>query len=230
MNIAQASSDTTSDRADSQRASAVAREYAEILPKILNRQDALDLLALLELSLAEPSAAERRHAKLGLIVRLIVSTGALPGPVAYDRAHAEAAARGEQWPDRSSLRRAYGTYEKAEEAAARFLYLGSASRVPDSYRHATNRPGNHAYEGNDVAGTNGAQRPRAILDAVIAFRDAHEGQWPIDEWEFLKWAAGERRRARRNGQPPPPLPSQKPLLRLGPFRETVALAKLIVSE
>lgn len=212
---------------------AFAAAMAEALPLLLSPEDAKDLLALLEYSLAVPSAAERRHDTLGLIVRLIHELRRLPGARAYDQAHREATERGERWPDRSTLIRRYGRYENAELAAARYVAKGSASRVPDSFQHSTRRPPNGTYKGTPtnpvpVISLGGVTRPRIAVEAIVAFSDTHNGAWPVNLAEFSRWATRQRLEARRKGLPPPNLPCETLMREFGPFEETVQLARATV--
>lgn len=211
-----------------ERISGEARGRAAML-YLFNDQEAIDLFRIIEHRRSQPSARERRYQRLGLILRLIAATGEQPDSPTYDGAHERATQRGDSWPDRGTLETHYGSFEKACEAAIRFLREGSASRVPSSYHHATRRPPNGTYL-PDPDEQDRLRKMHVIADALIAFRD-REHCWPEDIWEYLEWAEHRRRDARFTGQPAPLLPGRKEILRLFPdFEEAVAFAKVRAGE
>lgn len=217
------------------KASQAARVLARTLPQLMSTDELIDLMRLIEHDIAAPAACERRYRQLGLIMRLIAETGEVPKGPRYDAAHNASTERGEDFPDRETLTRQYsgqdrtGGYDRACQAAVRFLLQGSRSRVPDSFQHASRKPPAGTYtpqaSGNDTDNT-----PAIIGQALIAFRNA-TGSWPIDPPEYLDWAARRRREARDNGQPPPPLPSAKPFRNAFPiFQDAIGFAQIMRGE
>jgi hypothetical protein len=173
------------------RGALCAGEAAQIIVQLVGDRQAFpdeaacDLKRLLANSLSDASPAERRVARLGLLVDLVVRDGEPTGEwisvEEYETARARSKA-GETWPSSSALSEAFGGWLRAVGAAMRFYRGGGQARVPASLTHA--RP--HArYE------------PREILSGLIRFRN-ELGVWPT-EWEWTEYAPVRTRHARRAG-------------------------------
>lgn len=148
---------------------------------------ARQLLELLSHSLAAPSAAERREARLGLLIDVVSQgEGEFVTTEAYERERSIRRAGGETWPTASSLSRAYGSWLSALRAACRFWFEGGAARVASDHRHA--KP-SQTYKPIEIRS--------AILKAQ-ADMNLPAGEWPT-EWEFQEWAQIKRRLARLAG-------------------------------
>jgi hypothetical protein len=175
-----------------------ASEAAQIIVQLVGDRQAFpeeaacDLKRLLANSLSDASPGERRVARLGLLVDLVVGNGEPTGEwisveeyeTARDRqtARDRRAKAGETWPSSSALSEAFGGWLWAVGAAMRFYRGGGKARVPASLTHA--RP--HArYE------------PRETLSGLIRFR-SELGVWPT-EWEWTEYAPVRTRHARRAG-------------------------------
>lgn len=148
---------------------------------------ARELERLLGNSLAAPSAAERREARLGLLIDIVSGAeGEFVTAEAYERIRSERRERGEVWPAASSLSRAYGHWLRALEAACRFWHVGGAARVAADHRHA--RP-SQSYKPIEI---------RSALLKAQANLGLAADEWPT-EWEYLEWAARNRQLGRSSG-------------------------------
>jgi hypothetical protein len=161
-------------------------------PEVLIEEAAIELRRLVSHSLAAPLPGAVRDARLGLLIQLISDgSGEYVDAARYENALRERQADGEDWPDRSTLIRAYGHWLLAVRAAMRFWFDGGHARVPASYAHAQ---------------MHRAYRPPEILASIIRLRselaemhpDADESPWPT-EWEFEEWGRLVRGGARRAG-------------------------------
>jgi hypothetical protein len=75
------------------------------------------LRQMLANSIAAPTTAELREARLGLLTELIAQGHGDTNSDMYEAVRATRAAAGEHWPSRSQLTRAYGTWLHALDAA-----------------------------------------------------------------------------------------------------------------
>lgn len=148
---------------------------------------ARQLEQLLGHSLAVPSAAERREARLGLLMDIVSQgEGEFVTSEAYERERSNRAACGESWPAASSLSRAYGHWLSAVHAACRFWVGGGKSRVPSDHRHT------------GVSRTYKPMEIRSALFRAQADLGLASDDWPT-EWEYEEWAKIKRRLAQSSG-------------------------------
>jgi hypothetical protein len=158
----------------------------------------VDLARLLEHSLAEPLPGLDRSKSLGLFMRMVRAEGAIPTPDEYDLEHAGAVLGGEDWPDRRSLCRRFGSWMGVVRVVTRLLAHAGDKRVPRSFKHGSDRPPRGTYS-----------NPEVTDKAIIACWQ-WLGDWPT-EWEYFTWAAAQRAAARAAGKPLPLYPTRKPL-------------------
>lgn len=175
--------------------------------RTLGQVERRQLLRLLEDSLAEPRVSEKRYARIGLMVEMILEAGLLPTGEEYDDRVRQERLAGRDWPDRRSLCRAYGRWEQVVYAVVRFLNQGSSARVPISNKHGYDRPAPGTYN------------PRLIAKWAIRCRDFLQ-RWPSHA-EFERWAKAQRASARAAGQPLPHVPSNKPIFKAFPAWDAV---------
>jgi hypothetical protein len=172
-------------------ASGSATEVAQVWSRLvvdLNacpREAANDLRDLLGHGLAGTDIGTRRQARLGLLLDLIAAddSGEYITTSVYDQARAKRLAKGEDWPDSSTLCRAYGHWLAAVRAATRFWFDGG-------------RAGGSPARGK--ARSSKRYEPRDILCGLIAFWREH-GAWPTT-WEWDEYVAIRREFARRAGK------------------------------
>lgn len=189
--------------------SAVARTVIELLPYM--SADALeDLEELIGLELTFPSAARLREARLGLLLDMVaVSQGVFPLVREYLAERAARAKLGEDWPDASTISRAYHDWDRACRAAMRLHYLGGAARVHSETRYQQPRD---SYSEEEV------------MDAIDRFVAAHNTTDP-EYIEFFTWGAKLRREANHRGDPDPRIPGPAQVKDLfGDFYRAVAAA------
>lgn len=190
--------------------SPVAQALADWVPD-LPRQTIIDLRRLLEHDQAVPTPALRRNVQLGLLVDLIRDDGEVPAWDAYDRERAERARRGEDWPDRTTLAKAYGG--------------GSGGWIA-----ACKAAANRAFKSGRASGGKTRRQPGPVVSysqALDALIDAREqcGTW-LNQWEFPKWAEVQRQIARGAHKPLPRIPSLKRIRQLfDSYPAAVAKAK-----
>ena len=148
---------------------------------------ARQLEQLLGHSLAVPSAAERREARIRLLVDIVSqSEGEFVTSEAYERERSNRAACGESWPAASSLSRAYGHWLSAVRTACRFWFGGGDGRAPSDHRHT---------------GFSRGYKPIEIRSALLmaqADLGLTSDDWPT-EWEYEEWAQIKRRLAQASG-------------------------------
>jgi hypothetical protein len=167
---------------------------ARSIPEIPARH----LKALLEADLARDRSAPALDRNIGRVASLLEDTGELITGDEYDDARREAKQRGESWPSRQQLCRAYGPWWRVVLTAARWLRKGPRTRVTRSNAYRTVHV--PAYEAVEV------------LDAVIACARFIEA-WP-SQWIYLEWAAARRAAARANPNVAiPRLPTAKAIRR-----------------
>lgn len=144
--------------------------------------------------LALPSGAELREARLGLLLFMLRDgSGMVPRTEDYDQLRAEREALGESWPHSTTIIRAYShSWRVAVRAAMRLLHDGPEARV--AHRH-TGRGLADDFERDEV------------LQALVRFRDEHDGRWPLST-QFFDWGEYERRAALAAGRPVPRVPSR----------------------
>lgn len=148
---------------------------------------ARQLARLLGHSLAAPSPAERRSARLGLLIDIVSEgEGEFVTAEAYELERGRRGGRGESWPAASSLSRAFGHWLSAVRAASRFWFDGGRARVASDHSHA--RP-SQAYRPSEIR----SALLRAQTDLALA-----ADEWPT-EWEYHEWAKISRRLARSAG-------------------------------
>ena len=199
-----------------------ATESAQILQHVVSKaafpqQAADDLARLLGHSLATESSAQRRFAKLGLLIRLVAETNAeFITSVRYEQARL-AQDDPSSWPTAPALSRAYGHWLMAVKATCRYWFDGGIAAVPSSYEHA--------------GGPKRGYQPQEIVSALIRCqRDLGLPQdvWPT-EWEYFEWARINRRLLRRSGAPCR-LPGRKQFrAAFGGYAEAVAAARQLPS-
>jgi len=178
---------------------------------------AQQLARLLAHSLASPSTADRREARLGLLIDLVSSgTGEFVRSEDYETERERRRARGEEWPAASSLSRAYGHWLTAVRAACRYWFDGGQSRVCSDHHHA--RP-TKSYKPQEI---------RSALLQAQAELDVGSDGWP-SEWEFYEWSTIKRRLARQTGQPCR-LPGRKQIRKaFGSYANAVDAARRVAS-
>lgn len=177
----------------------------------LPENTARDLYRLLSHSVAAPTPAEIREARLGLMLDLVAEgTGEFIGVERYEGARAERAADGEIWPAHATLCGVFGSWTDVVSLAMRLAHDGTSSGVPHTKRHLKD----HAppYLRDDV------------LDALT--RCASDlGGWP-GEWEYYEWARVSRMLARDAGKSTRRFPGRGPICRLfGDFGRAVNVAQ-----
>jgi hypothetical protein len=173
------------------------RVIRDILPGV-HEQALRELRALIAYSLAAPSPAELREQRLGLLVQIVVRAPArIPLGEEYEAERAQRATSGEEWPSRSQLSRAYGSWLRAVSAAMELDH--PRSRTPPPSYHA--RP---------VAGP-----PYTRRDALLAVTRCMKeiGAWPTQS-DYLQWRRILRHTGRLHGPGEPRLPDAKTLRRL----------------
>lgn len=155
--------------------------------KAFPEEAARQLEQLLSHSLAAPSAAERRVARIGLLIDIVSQgEGEFITVEAYEGERDKRKARGEVWPTASNLSRAYGHWLAAVRAACRYWFEGGQARVAADHRHA--RP-SQSYKPIEI---------RSALLKAQADLSLPADEWPT-EWEFIEWAQITRRLARSAG-------------------------------
>lgn len=174
-------------------ASEVAVALATLVPA-LPEATAEHLRILLAQDLALRSRAELRHARLGLLIDLVSDgTGLVPAVDDYERARAERAAAGEEWPHASTLSRVYGHWSAAVGAAMALLERPTGATPGQAVR-----PG-PPYTRDE------------ILRAICTCRQVL-GYWPAP-WELSEYGRLRREQARVAGRPDPRIPQRSTVLK-----------------
>lgn len=182
------------------------------LARMLLPEEQAALARLLSHSLASPTRAERREARIGLLTELVSNgTGEVPAVADYETLRQQRAADGERWPAASVLVTAYGTWLAAVKAAMRLHFGGSAARVPRSYQHAMTRQA-------------GYTRDQAI-DAIRRCRRELGGEWP-SQGEYDEWMRTSRWAARLAGTGDPRIPGEVQIRKLfGSWHRALEIAR-----
>ena len=173
------------------------RVIREILPGVHERA-LRELRSLIAYSLAAPSPAELREQRLGLLAQMVACAPArIPLGDKYEAERDRRALDGEEWPSRSQLSRAYGSWLRAVNAAMEL----------DRPRAHTPQPSFHA---RPIAGP-----PYTRRDALLAITRCQQeiGAWPTQS-DYLQWRRILRRTGRLHGPGEPRLPDAKTLRRL----------------
>ena len=175
-----------------------ARAVRAMLPA-LSPDERTDLKRLIQHLLTSFNEHERRYARLGLLVEMVLSprTGEVPPTRLYDELRDLRRLEGEEWEDSTTLSRAYGGWPKAVRAAMRFAFNGTAGRVPSKYR---TEPSPDPYTHDEAT------------DAFLTCVDTL-GFWPTEP-EYDEWRVLANDLARRAGNPLPRYPSRTPWRRL----------------
>ncbi len=198
-----------------------ASEVAQVLAELAGDRQAMpcetaeDLVRLLGHSLAASTPAQRRNARLGLLIQIVsAETGEVPTEAVYNATRDEQADQGSEWPSAQTLALAYGHWFAAVRAATRFWFDGGVGRVPSGLEHATGMR----------AGYQPAQITRALGRFFFLF-----GVWPT-EWEYAQWRKLQVDAWRRAGQADQRLPSSKQIrAAFHDFAQAVAVAQAWVA-
>ena len=150
-------------------------------------------------SLAAPSSSELRGTnRLGLLVSIVAAAPTrIPLGDEYESERASRTERGEVWPSRIQLSRAYGSW----------LLRGRRAMELDRPRGHIPPP---SYQARPVSG-----RPHTREDAIRAIVRCHDeiGAWPTQS-DYLQWRRILRHTGRLYGPGEPRLPDTKALRRL----------------
>ena len=110
------------------------RVIRDILPGV-NERTLRELRALIAYSLAAPSSAELREQRLGLLVQIVARDPArIPLGEEYETERGRRAPCGEEWPSRSQLSRAYGSWLHAVSAAMELIVHAPTPQPPATRR------------------------------------------------------------------------------------------------
>lgn len=173
------------------------RVIRDILPGV-NEGTLRELRILIAYSLAAPSPAELREQRLGLLVQMVANApGWIPRGEDYEAELAKRVSEGEEWPSRSQLSRAYGSW---------LLAVSAAMELHDPCGHIPPP----SYQARPVAGR--AHTRRAAILAITRCRD-EIGAWPTQS-DYLQWRRILRRTGRLYGPGEPRLPDAKALRRM----------------
>lgn len=173
------------------------RVIRDILPGVSD-STLKELRSLVAYSLAAPSSSELREQRLGLLVSIVAAAPTrIPLGEEYESERASRKERGEAWPSRSQLSRAYGSWLLAVSAAMEL-----------------DRPRGHipppSYQARPASG-----RRHTREDAIRAIARCHDeiGAWPTQS-DYLQWRRVLRHTGRLYGPGEPRLPDIKVLRRL----------------
>lgn len=166
-------------------------DYAEGLAEDVRHwpdRAARDLYDLLGHGLSAQTAAERREARLGLLIDLVADVAADGGTEPprrsdYDDARACRTADGEDWPSSTALSDAYLGWSRAV-AAALEVFDGDGRGISTDKTHSTKHRQSYTRA--------------EITKAIINCREAI-GDWP-SQWEMALWAQAQRRLARMSNR------------------------------
>jgi hypothetical protein len=159
-------------------------EVGQVLAQIIGHQafpaEAVrDLRRLLSHDLARRHPGRLRYARLGLVMQMVNDRREQPNRFVrrseYMQERERRLALGEQWPDESAIRAAYGPWPKVINAATQFAFKSSRG-VSDS---------NHGH------GFRRSYTPQEISTALLRCYFDLEA-WPT-EWEYEEWALIQRR-------------------------------------
>jgi hypothetical protein len=167
------------------------------------------LRRMLANSIAAPTPAELREARLGLLSELIAQGHADTNSDSYEEVRAARAAGGELWPSRSQLTRAYGTWLHALDAATTLASEPLGAGAPsDRGRNRVSR----RYTRNDLIVA--IQRCRLALD-----------EWPTAS-TYGHWRRVALRAARQHGAANAAIPSTPVVTkRFGTWTRALAIAQ-----
>ncbi len=168
-----------------------------------------ELRQMLANSIAAPTPAEFREARLGLLLELLDSVGVAHATgESYEALRADRrAATAESWPSRSQLSRAYGNWMRALEAASKLI--GEAG--PGAPGDHANRSAPRLYTRRDLL--TAIERCRLVI-----------GTWPSRS-TYARWTSLAIRNARRHGRTDPAIPSVSAIIkRFGTWTRAVELA------
>jgi hypothetical protein len=169
----------------------------------------MQLRQMLANSIAAPTPAELREARLGLLTELIAQGDSETNSDKYEAVRAARAARGEQWPSRSQLTRAYGTWLHALRAATTLASEPLGAGAPSDLRRSRV---SRRYTRNDLIVA--IQRCRLAL-----------GEWPTAS-AYGHWRRLALRAARRHGPANAAIPSTCVIAkRFGTWSRALALAE-----
>jgi hypothetical protein len=199
-----------------------ATEVAQVISGLVRQHRAVpdevadELRRLLAYDLGSRHTARLRLGHLRLLLEMLAARDdgeRFVTSAEYEVERKRRALLGEQYPDESTLRRAYGHWFKVVRAAAGFLDRGGAARVKHSHASA------HRQQRYDV------QAIQAALlrchHALAASSGNDESAWPT-EWEYEEWAAAQRLLAREH----PRLPVAKPIRKaFGSFAAAVEVTR-----
>ncbi|MGI8801037.1 MAG: hypothetical protein ACR2KV_02530 [Solirubrobacteraceae bacterium] len=159
-------------------------------------------------SIAAPTPAELREARLGLLLELVDSVGIERASAdTYDALRAARSASGVSWPSRSQLSRAYGGWIRALEAATKLIHQAGPGSPGDSRRSS-------------------ARRYSSRADLLVSVEQCRLviGTWPSRS-TYTRWASLAVRTARRHGRTDPAIPSARAIIkRFGTWTRAVELA------
>lgn len=173
------------------------RVIRDIWPGV-NERTLRELRALIAYSLAAPSPAELREQRLGLLLQIVSRSPArIPLGEEYEAERGLRVACGEEWPSRSQLSRAYGSW----------LHAVSAAMELERPRGHTPTP---SYQARPAAGRRHTRR-----DAILAIVRCQEeiGAWPTQS-DYLQWRRILRHTGRLYGPGEPRLPDVKAMRRM----------------
>ena len=189
----------------SESATEVAWVLAQLVPG-LSEATASDLRRLLSHSLTCPTAAERREARLGLLIDIVADgSGGIPGVAEYEAARAERQQQSQSWPSSSTLIQAYGGHWLAAvRSAMRIAFDGTGGKAPSSGHHLRKHP--TPFRREEVA--------EALAQCWRAIGLNPNGAGP-SQAEYLDWVDLTKRAARQSRKAVR-LPTQTVVSRLWP--------------
>ncbi len=169
--------------------SETARVIARLVPR-LPEATQRDLRVMLSHSIASPSLAELREARIGLLVEMVMESDDLEAVSdRYEQLRVERRAAGEEWPSRSQLSRAYGGWLPALDAALKL----STTVAPGAPSHKARERAKRSYT-----------RPEVIHAIQRCARTT--GTTPTMTL-YAQWARLAKRAAHQQGKAEPPIPS-----------------------
>jgi hypothetical protein len=167
------------------------------------------LRQMLANSIAAPTPAELREARLGLLTELIAHGDSERNSDQYEALRAVRAANGEQWPSRSQLTRAYGTWLQALDAATTLATEPLGAGAPSD--RGRNRVSRRYTRGDLIVAI---QRCRLALD-----------EWPTAN-AYGHWRRIAMRAGRKHGPANEAIPSTGAVTRrFGTWARAIALAQ-----
>ena len=174
-----------------------------------------DLLAN-ELSIATPG--RERTERLGLLIEMIADgTGQFVTSTRYDELRQQRLAGGTEWPDSTTISRAYGGWLEAVRTCARLVF-GNGLNISSRGRKGRPRPANFTT----LELLNGLERCYVELRGDEAGKGA---PWPRQS-EYVRWLHLLRQIARHAGQPTPRVSYVSGLRRtFGSYEQAVEIAR-----